>query len=399
MSSRETIIIEPRSRIASFDTLGYHTIMAVNGAIAGTLFGKDKDKKNIFYKSSANRRNKQVLAHLTSEIYAYLNSIISDFADPEDYFFRLWVRVEISKKTGQIVNEPLFEVDLFKYAGKLGGRYVEVGDYALEVVLIGREGTHIAPLFTRGISHVATATKLVRLKTYESFKQAPENIRAKITPDAPFLILDGNPMEIKITIDEEKNIVIPFVEKGKQRITFETQDSVESFILGQIELKPKIRKSGTIFQLVDDELRKIQTRIQKDAHEGEEPDLLKSLRLKSLLTDLESKLQQIDVKKLSKIEKETFQNYSKQLEKWDEKYTKMSREWEGLRADIRETKRDMKSGEITYEQFSTIRVRRSKALKSIEQNLIDIQEEFKRDLPNQIKVFLEKIGSKKIEKK
>lgn len=230
--------------------------MAVNGAIAGTLFGKDKEKKAIFYKSKANRKNKQVLSQLTSEVYSYLNSVISDFADPEDYFFRLWVRIEIDRKTGEIISEPLFEIDVFKYTGKLGGKYVEVGDYYLDVVFVGREGTHITPFFVKGINRVAKDTKLVKLKSFDSYKLAPKEIQKKITPDAPFLVIDGEPIEIKLTIDEERNVLIPLIERENKKINLENQNLVENFILREIKMKPEIRKSGTVFQLVDQELKK-----------------------------------------------------------------------------------------------------------------------------------------------
>lgn len=395
----DTIIIEPKTRIASFGTLGYFTAKAVNGAIAGTLYGKDREKKSIYYKSKAYRTNKQVLSRLSSEVYSYLNSVISDFADPQDYFFRLWVRIEIDRKTGKIVSEPLFEVYLFKYTGKLGGKYVEGGDYSLEVILVGREGTHITPLFVRGISRIATVTKLVKLTAYDSYKQAPKEVQEKITPDAPFLIIDENPMEIKLTFDKERNIVIPFIEEGKQRINFETKESIESFILGEVKLKPEIRKSGTIFQLVDDELKNIQKRIQEGSIESKEPDLLRSLKLETVLSDLRSQLERVDQKKLSKDEKKVVQSYSKQLEKSEDRYIRLSQEWEGFRQEIEETKKDMEGGEITYEQFSTIRVRRSKALKSVEQELIDFQEELKREFIHQLRAFLEKLKGKRIEKK
>jgi hypothetical protein len=394
-SPRDTIVIEPRSRIASFDTLGYYTTMAVTGAIAGALFGKDKEKSASFYKSKANLKNKQILAQLTSEVYSYLNSVISDFADPEDYYFRLWVRVEIDRKNGAIVSEPLFEIEMFKYTGKLGGKYVEVGDYCLDVVFIGREGTLITPFFVKGINHVANTTKLVGFKSYDSYKLAPKENQEKITPDSPFMIIDGEPVEVKLALDEKKNIVVPFIQRGHKRINLENQEAVENFILSEIKMKPEIRKSGTAFQLVDDELKKIQDRIQHDSKEAIEPDLLENLKLDSVLDNLKSQLDKTDPHKLSADQKNLRENYLKQLEKMKDKYTKMSREWEGLRKEMEDTKKDMEEGEITYEQFSTIRVRRSKALKSVEQQLIEFQEELKRDFLPHLQNFLTNLEGKK----
>jgi hypothetical protein len=115
-TSRETIVIEPKSRIASFETLGYHTTRAANGAIAGALFGKDKEKSLEFFKSRTSRKNKEFLSLLTSEIYSYLNSVMPDTADPADYFFRIWLRLEIERKTGEIVTKTKSKT------GEEGGR-------------------------------------------------------------------------------------------------------------------------------------------------------------------------------------------------------------------------------------------------------------------------------------
>ena len=59
-SCREIVVIEPKTRITSLNTLGYYTSLEVTGAIAGILFGKDEEKKEF--------------------------SVISEFADIEDYF-------------------------------------------------------------------------------------------------------------------------------------------------------------------------------------------------------------------------------------------------------------------------------------------------------------------------
>lgn len=115
---------------------------------------------------------------------------------------------------------------------------------------------------------------------------------------------------------------------------------------------------------------------------------MKSLKLEIVLGNLKSRLDHIDVNKLSGDQKILYEKHLRQLEKWWKKYTKLSREWEGLREEIEETRRDMEKGEITYEQFSAIRVRRSKALRTVGQQLIDFQEELKRDfVPELLKVL------------
>lgn len=397
-NSNDIIVIEPRSRISSFETLGYYTTMAINGAIAGALYGKDKEKGKTFFKSKANLKNKQVSSKLTSEVYSYLNAVIGDFADPEDYFFRLWVRLEIDKKTGLIVGEPTFEIDLFKYAGKLGGKYIETGDYALSVVFVGKEGTYIAPMILKGIKQVSNATGLIKFKAYDSYKHAPSEIQEIISEDSPFLIIDGKPIEVKFKIDEKKHIPIPYVEKGGKDFDLPRQESIENLVLSEVKMKPEIRKSGTAFQLVDEELKELHKRIEQDSTETKEPDLLKSLKLDIILEEFENDLKKIETFKFTEEQQNLYENYRKQLHKLKDRYHHMSREWETLRKEIDESKQDMHEGEITYEEFGTIRVRRSKALKNVEQQLIEFQEELKRDLVPMLHGFFSGMEGKRVGK-
>jgi len=97
-------VLEPYTKISSFDGIGYAAQRSLIGAVGGYLYPdeKDKEKKSIFYASPIGRRNKQKVAQLVSEVYSYLNSIISEHADPRQYYFRLIVRMEINSKTGEI---------------------------------------------------------------------------------------------------------------------------------------------------------------------------------------------------------------------------------------------------------------------------------------------------------
>lgn len=396
MTVRETIVLEPRSRIASFDTIGYRTVQAVNGAIAGTLFGKDREKKSAFFKSNASRKNKQILSQLTSEIYSYLNGVISEFADPEDYFFRLWVRVEIDKKTGEIIGHPLFDSDMFKYIGKVGGKYVEVGDYALKVFFIGKVGTHISPIFIKGIKKVASDTKLIRFRPYESYSISPDEIKQKITSDSPYLVIDDKPIEIKLRLDEKTTTIIPFMEKNGRSFDFIDQSSIENFILREIALKPEIIKSGTFFQYSDAELKQIKEKIDQHAKDVEEPTLLETLNIEQILKDIKDELDIVNTEKLSeKIEIE-YNKHIKLFKRLDDKYFKLSREWDVQRQDILDTKKDLEKGLIGYEEFSTLRVRRSMALRKISQELINFQENLKKKIVPDFNRFISSL--KKAEK-
>jgi hypothetical protein len=386
-SQRNTILLEPISRITSFDNLGFRTTQAVNGAIAGALFGKDKSKSDIFYKSKASRVNKQILSQMTSEVYSYLNSIISEYANSEDYFFRLWVTVEIDSKSGEIVSEPHFEIDMFKYVGKVGGKYVDSRGYALKVVFIGKEETHLAPIFIKSIKKVASDTKLIDFKLYDSYSASPKTIQKKITPDAPYLIINEEPFDIKLRIDK-KTKIIPSIEKDGATYDFVDQSSIENFILREIALKPEIGKSGTFFQLSDDEVRQIKEKIDQNATNIDEPDFLKSLGVDKILTELKEKIDAIDTLKISDDEKASLGKQVRQFERVRDNYSRLASEWEVPFQEIAEMEKDRDKGIVTYEEFSTLRVRRSTALRKARQALIDFQGDVKSKIVPELNEFL-----------
>ena len=104
----DSIILEPRTTITTFEGIQWALERAVGGAIAAMLFGKNKEAKQSFYGSPTNRRNKEVLVELASQLYSYLNGTISEFADVKEYAFRVWAQVEANRKSGTIIGEPLF---------------------------------------------------------------------------------------------------------------------------------------------------------------------------------------------------------------------------------------------------------------------------------------------------
>jgi len=73
---------------------------------------------------------------LVSEVYSFVNKIISAHSNPEDYWFRLWVRIEVNEKSGEILGHPNFDIDIFKYIGKIGGKYSEINEDVPKLILV-----------------------------------------------------------------------------------------------------------------------------------------------------------------------------------------------------------------------------------------------------------------------
>lgn len=393
-SKRDTIIIEPRTRITSFDTLDYRTLLTVTGAIAGTLYGRDREKKSVFYKSRANRENRSKLNRFLGHVYAYLNPIISEFAKPDDYFFRLWLRLEIDRKTGEIIDVPFFDVDMFKRFGKVGGEFPKKEEeYMMNIIFVGREGTPISSFFKQGIKKVAKEIEMIRLKTYDSYSKAPLNVKSRISDRSPYLIVGNEVLEIKVRT--ENSDIIPFVEKDGKRTDFPEETSVERFLLARIPMKPNIGKTELSFQYVDSELKSIRQTIEDHATDVKKPDILKALGIESELTNIKTKLTNLASEKLSDDGEVSSKKWIRKIDRELEKYTDLSMEYESIMGGLKRIEIECNKGIISYDEYDKFRMRKSLALRKIRQELIKFKEKLWKESIPEVRDFLKEMGGKK----
>jgi len=393
-SKGDTIVIEPRTRITSFDTLDYRTLLAVNGAIAGTLFGKDREQITAYYKSRASRENRLKLTRFISQVYAYLNPIISKFANPHDYFFRLWLRLEIDRKTGEIIDVTFFDVDMFKFFGKVGGKFPKKEEeYIMNIVFVGREGTPLSSFFIQGIKKVASEIEMIRLKTYDSYSKTPSNVRSRISDRSPYLIVGDEVLEIKVRTEDSD--VIPFIEKDGERIDFPDQISVEGFVLTRVPLKPDIGKAELSFQYVDSELKNIRQTIEDHATDFKKPDILKTLGIESELSDIKTRLTSLDVKKLSNDDKLASGKWIRKIDRELEKYMDLSIEYESIEDALKSIEIDRDKGTISYDEYDKFRMRKFTASRKVTQELIKLKENLWKELVPEVRDFLKKAEGKK----
>ena len=136
------------------------------------------------------------------------------------------------------------------------------------------------------------------------------------------------------------------------------QTSIENFILREITVKPEIGKTGTFFQLSDEEVKLIKGKIDQGTTEVEAPDLLEALGIEKILIELKEKLDKVDISKASDDEKSSLERQVKQLERVRENYSRLTGEWETPKQEIDEMENDRDNGMVSYEEFSVLRVRR-----------------------------------------
>jgi hypothetical protein len=380
------------TRIVSLGTLDYRAGQSINAAIADAIAGKDEEKKKAYWKSRMSIENKRRISQFTSEVYAYLNPIISEFGEPDDYYFRLWLRVEIDRETGELVNVLHFDVDMFKYIGKVGGKLADDESYCMKVYFVGNKDTPVYTFFVEILRKVASEISVVSFKPFNSLRMVPPEMRKGLSEHSNYLIVEKDVFEIKMRTDGTS--ISYFAEVAGKETNLSTKNLLESFIMQKIGLKPEIGKKAISFQPVDSELKKIRTKIEDEATEIDEPDFLKSLGIDEELSAVKSELVSVDIGKVGDDESQKIKRLIKRTDRTQEKYTQLSVEYESIIEDMKNIEKDCNNGKISYEQFDVFRMRKSVALRANRIELIKLKASIAESILQEEKVLIEETKGK-----
>jgi len=352
------------------------------------LYGTNKEAKDHFYKSATSRKNKEALVELASQVYSYLNGTISEFADVKDYVFRVWSQVTVDKKNGAIVGQPLFDVEIYKYVGRVTAQTVEVKDYVLTVAFIGKKDDQfITPFMNRALKRAKTATKHVQLEMYADPRTSPKALKEKVVGAFPTLIVDGEPYPVKTKIDQETGAVQAYIDDEAGAFNINSKNDVLSFLSKKSGLKPEILGLTTAFQPVDHEIKKISQRVKESAKVGE-TDFLKYLGLENIFQRLEDRLGSVKRQGLSNELQQKMKAARAQLDEEKDKYQKLKVEHEVTQDDLRKLDDNLEKKMITFETYEVSRMRSLTNWKKIEQELVNLQARVKGDLTNKIEELL-----------
>jgi hypothetical protein len=380
------------TRIVSLGTLDYRAGQSINAAIADAISGKDEEKKKAYWKSRMSIENKRRISQFTSEVYAYLNPIISEFGEPDDYYFRLWLRVEIDRETGELVNVLHFDVDMYKYIGKVGGNLADDVSYCMKLYFVGNKDTPVYTFFVETLRKVASEISVVSFKPFDSLRMVPPEMRKGLSEHSNYLIVEKEVFEIKMRTDGTN--ISYFTEIAGKETTLSTKILLENFVMHKIGLKPEIGKKAISFQPVDKELKKIRTKIEDEAKEIDEPDFLKSLGIDEELNAVKSELVGVDTGKIGDDELQKIKRLIKRIERTQEKYTQLSVEYESIIEDVRNIEKDCNNGKISYEQFDVFRMRKSIALRANRIELIKLKATIAESILQEEKVLIEETKGK-----
>ena len=376
----ETVTLEPISSIISFDAISYRASGTFIGTIGHFKYPDKKEyeaKSKVFYNSAIGRKNKQRIQELISEIYAYLNTRISNHAQASDYFFRIYLRLELNKETAEIVGTPSFDVDLYRHIGKIGGKHGDAGKYVMQVIIVDNDRSPLASIFKKGVSKIRddVGSGFLEYKNYPSYEKAPINVQRLVSKDGCYLIIDNIAHDITAEKDEASRDFVYFIKEDNKQTKIQSEDDVISYVLKQTKVTPKIMGSQTGFALVDKEIMQIADELKKEEGTTKADtvtNLLEELGIDKILLQLRGKLKTVRARGTSdraKLRDKSTTN----LDDIEKKYNALKVEYEVDRGELTHCEDQYTKGEITDDNYRVYRLKMLKAIRMAETELIDIQ--------------------------
>ena len=295
------VILEPFTKIMRFGKIQYEVQKVVMAGIAGFLFGDQKSsQKDEWYKSTAATKNRTTLLQLASQIHSYLDGTVSEFADIDDYVFRVLTQVRVNTTDGRIVGNPTFDVDIFKHFGKVSAKGKEMKESIVVSFLYGTNDEVTWPKVNSLLTKAVHEFKAIEYLPYKNATSAPADMRAK-AGKTPTLLVKGVAFPVKLKIDKDGTNYF-YIEDGADEFKVEDDKDLVVFLSKKSGLKPEILGGTTFFESADkahEEIKQIQAKIKKDSKDEAEELDLKALGIEETLQSLEDAISPLRKKHLA----------------------------------------------------------------------------------------------------
>jgi hypothetical protein len=386
------VVLEPVTKIMRFEGIQWEVQKVVTGAIAGLLFGDNKEQKSLFYKSVTSRRNKEILLQLASQVYSYLDGTISEFADIDDYVFRVLTRVTVDKTDGTIVGDPLFDVEIFKHFGRVSARGVESKEY-LNVVFIGATGDQfIGPKMSKVLLKAVQEFKTIKFVPYADQRAAPIAVRTKAIKNLPTLVIGDSAFAVRLKSAEDGTNFIYIDDEGKEFPVRDEKDIVV-FLSKKSGLKPEILPGATVFDSVDKmdkEIREITGRIRENVSEEKEEDLIKLMGLDDAIGGIEASLASLKKGDLAGGIAAEVKDVDREVAAAKKDYNGLKVEYEIATDELTNLEKKFNKKQITMEQYEVERWKTLRSRGLTKEELIDLQARVKGMLTSQMAALIGK---------
>jgi hypothetical protein len=391
------VILEPNTHIVHFQGIQWEIQKVVMGAIGGLLFGDDVPQKKAFYKSQTGRRNKEVLLQLASQVYSYLDGTISEFADIDDYVFRVLTSVMVNKVDGSIIGDPVFDVQIYKQFGTVSAKGTEAKE-PVGVAFVGKaEDQFVSPAMNKVLLSAAREFKLVKLTSFKDARSAPTSLRSKVTDNRPTLIVGENAFPVGLKSDKDGTNYISIEDGDKEFPVRGVKDAVV-FLSKKSGLRPEILSGATAFESVsevEEEIRLISDMILKNtSKELGEADLIKNLAISEAIENLVESIEPIDQKNLPEDATKEFKGISKELESAKDEYDELKVEYEVSTEELQNLESKFAKEEIKTDDYRVGRMKTQRSRITAREKLIELQIKIKGKLTDRVGLLLEMVKSK-----
>lgn len=264
----------------------------------------------------------------------------------------------------------------------------------MKVVIVDKAKMALSPIFRKGVNKAkGEAGGLIDFAIYESYPQAPTEIKQRISKDSYYILIDNEEFKIEPAIDSKTQDIFYRIAEENKAYEFRSEDNVEQYILKKLKIDPKIigAETGLTFS-VDNEIREISKELGTTDNE-QKVDLIAQLGIEQILAELFSKLEKVKARANSEKWKRK-ERLCTNLEEVRKRFASLKVDYEVHESELAQCKEEYDRGGVSEDSYHAHRVRTLKAIKLTESDLIELQKDLKGKNTEEVDAFVNARGPK-----
>jgi hypothetical protein len=295
------------------------------------------------------------------------------------------------------MDQPIFDVDLYRYVARVSAKAVETKDYALQVTFVGNKNDKfITPFIMRSLKQAKSSTKYLGIDMYADKSSSPNSLRKKIVGLFPTLIIGEDAFAVKSKNAEDGSGILPYIEDNNKQFDLPNEDAFLRFIAEKSGLKPEILGFDTGFQRVDDEVQKIADTIRSGSNARttitSSRNIVQSLALDETFKALATILKKLEGPEETDGDK-ALKRIQSEFEEKRKSYTALKTEYVTEIEHMEHLTSENAKGTLDFNSFDAARVKSLFNKNRLEEQLIELQEYIKGDLSIKIRKKAEETES------
>jgi len=360
------------------------------GAIGGFLFGEAKEPKKEFRLSNVGQRNHEILVSLSSQVYAYIASIIGATANLDEFVFRIWIRFEIYRRSGEIVRTPEFSVQIFRFVGSFGGTTPPAKTFTLPVAFIGTSSNpYLTSFFNTKMREIKKQFTFLKFTIYQSYLSAPKDIRAGLTQNKPYLVVDKRAFEIRTEIDPKTKNLISYCElksgKHAKRFLLTDKDNIAQFVLLHSKPEPQLNRATVSIQRVDDQLETIESQLEGAVTKTRSKEL-DVVHIEQIFSGIADRVEKVKQEKLKGSFARIFPELKSRFLECCDMFQGLKTEYVVAKEQLGHVEKEMRKS-TTSEQYLVFRRQAVKEKLEVEGKIIELQSDFFQNIMPKLEQF------------